>query len=70
VFKDSVLWNAMPSSPLKINQCFGVKYHLHLQGLEISEAKMEHVAITVGSGFSATAPCYKPNDRTLHDPVC
>jgi hypothetical protein len=32
----SIFWDMTPCNPTKVNPCFGVTYHLHLQGRRIS----------------------------------
>jgi hypothetical protein len=39
VIKSTVFWDITPCSPLKVNQCFGATYRLHLQGLRISQGR-------------------------------
>jgi hypothetical protein len=39
VMKSSNLWSIKPCSPLKIKRTFGGRYHLHLHGRKISQAR-------------------------------
>jgi hypothetical protein len=76
--KHSVLWDIMPSSPLKVNQRFGETYRLHLQGWRLSQARNHHEA---GSkqrpspsqmlvNFQWTTCHFVPKDRTLPNHCC
>jgi hypothetical protein len=37
VMKGSIFWNIKPCSWFKVNRCFGRNFHLHLQGLRLSQ---------------------------------
>jgi hypothetical protein len=34
-----IFWDITPCSPVKVNRRFGRKYHLHLQGLRVSQER-------------------------------
>jgi hypothetical protein len=40
VMKSSSFWDITPCGPLKVDQCFGGTYHLHLQYQRISQARI------------------------------
>jgi hypothetical protein len=40
--KNSVFWDVLPCSPVKVNQCFGGIYCLHLQGLRVSQPRNQY----------------------------
>jgi hypothetical protein len=42
--KSSIFWDITPCSQLKVNRCLGGTYHLHLQGLKMSQARNQREA--------------------------
>jgi hypothetical protein len=49
--KSYILWDITPCSPFKVNRCFGVTNHLHLEGGRISQPRNQHKAGRKQSNF-------------------
>jgi hypothetical protein len=67
--KSSVSWDIMLYSLLKVNQLFGGKFWLHLQGKRISQARKQEGKATQVSSGGATRSCFSES-RTLHNRSC